>query len=125
MLVSQSHNSFCPILRRFAALGQGFAIGLEDVGALAFLLPAGTRPEDVEGRLRVFQDVRKARVVLADRCGRVKGVHRSLKICGGRREQGQKAGLADTLWRYLREKPSRRAKQALRFKLRCHPSTLR
>ncbi|KAI5836007.1 FAD/NAD(P)-binding domain-containing protein [Schizophyllum commune Tattone D] len=42
-------------------LGQGFAIGLEDVGALAFLLPAGTRPEDVEGRLRVFQDVRKAR----------------------------------------------------------------
>ncbi|KAI5898058.1 FAD/NAD(P)-binding domain-containing protein [Schizophyllum commune H4-8] len=44
-----------------ATLGQGFAIGLEDVGALAFLLPAGTRPEDVEGRLRVFQDVRKAR----------------------------------------------------------------
>ncbi|KAL1683782.1 hypothetical protein EV122DRAFT_248380 [Schizophyllum commune] len=42
-------------------LGQGFAIGLEDVGALAFLLPAGTRPEDVEGRLRLFQDVRKAR----------------------------------------------------------------
>ena len=60
-LVSQPHNSFCPILRRLAALGQGFAIGLEDVGALAFLLPAGTRPEDVEGRLRVFQDVRKAR----------------------------------------------------------------
>ncbi|KAL1737392.1 hypothetical protein EV714DRAFT_241420 [Schizophyllum commune] len=46
---------------QFVALGQGFAIGLEDVGALAFLLPAGTRPEDVEGRLRVFQDVRKAR----------------------------------------------------------------
>ena len=59
--VSQSHSSFYPILRRFAALGQGFAIGLEDVGAVAFLLPAGTRPEDVEGRLRVFQDVRKAR----------------------------------------------------------------
>ncbi|KAL1757343.1 hypothetical protein FB107DRAFT_260052 [Schizophyllum commune] len=47
--------------QRFAALGQGFAIGLEDVGALAFLLPAGTHPKDVEGRLRVFQDVRKAR----------------------------------------------------------------
>ncbi|KAL1670665.1 hypothetical protein GGF50DRAFT_93571, partial [Schizophyllum commune] len=46
---------------QFAALGQGFAIGLEDVGALAFLLPARTRPEDVEGRLRIFQDVRKAR----------------------------------------------------------------
>ncbi|KAL1722142.1 hypothetical protein EV715DRAFT_247976, partial [Schizophyllum commune] len=42
-------------------LGQGFAIGLEDVGALAFLLPTGTHPEDVEGRLRVFQDLRKAR----------------------------------------------------------------
>lgn len=44
-----------------ATLGQGFAIGLEDVGALGVLFPAGTRPEDVEGRLRMFQDVRKAR----------------------------------------------------------------
>ena len=61
-------------------------------------------------------------LVLADRRGRVKGSHRSLKICGGRRE---KASLASALWRYLREKPSKRAKQALRFKLRCHPSTLR
>ncbi|KAL1738574.1 hypothetical protein HDZ31DRAFT_69852, partial [Schizophyllum fasciatum] len=44
-----------------ATLGQGFAIGLEDVGALAFLLPAGTAPKDVEDRLRAFEDLRKER----------------------------------------------------------------
>ncbi|KAF7289608.1 FAD/NAD(P)-binding domain-containing protein [Mycena chlorophos] len=42
-------------------LGQGAALAIEEAGALGILFPAGTRREDVESRLEMFERVRKPR----------------------------------------------------------------
>ncbi|KAJ7355848.1 FAD/NAD(P)-binding domain-containing protein [Mycena albidolilacea] len=42
-------------------LAQGAAMAIEEAGALGCLLPAGTRVEDVPGRLEAYQDIRKER----------------------------------------------------------------
>ncbi|CAK5269548.1 unnamed protein product [Mycena citricolor] len=42
-------------------LGQGAAMAIEDAAVLACLLPIGTTPEDIPGRLAVWEHVRKPR----------------------------------------------------------------
>ncbi|KAK7039840.1 FAD/NAD(P)-binding domain-containing protein [Favolaschia claudopus] len=45
----------------FPTYGQGFAVGLEDAATLATLLPAGTKPAEVNARLSIFEQLRKPR----------------------------------------------------------------
>ncbi|KAF8141059.1 hypothetical protein K438DRAFT_1785062 [Mycena galopus ATCC 62051] len=42
-------------------LAQGAAMAIEDAGSIGCLLPAGTKSEDVSGRLEAYQDIRKDR----------------------------------------------------------------
>ncbi|KAF7320696.1 Amidohydrolase family protein [Mycena chlorophos] len=42
-------------------LGQGAAIAIEEAGALGALFPAGTKAEDVEVRLKIYEALRKER----------------------------------------------------------------
>ncbi|KAF8143883.1 FAD/NAD(P)-binding domain-containing protein [Mycena galopus ATCC 62051] len=42
-------------------LAQGAAMAIEEAGSIGCLFPAGTKPEDVLGRLKAYQDIRKAR----------------------------------------------------------------
>ncbi|KAF7350625.1 FAD/NAD(P)-binding domain-containing protein [Mycena sanguinolenta] len=41
--------------------GQGFAVGLEDAATIATLLPKGTKPSEIGGRLQIFEKIRKPR----------------------------------------------------------------
>ncbi|KAJ7757740.1 FAD/NAD(P)-binding domain-containing protein [Mycena maculata] len=42
-------------------LGQGAAMAIEEAGSLGYLLPAGTKREDIPARLQAYQDLRKPR----------------------------------------------------------------
>jgi len=42
-------------------MAQGAAMAVEEGGSIGCLFPAGTRPEDVPGRLKAYQDLRKHR----------------------------------------------------------------
>ncbi|KAJ7028279.1 hypothetical protein C8F04DRAFT_68374 [Mycena alexandri] len=45
----------------FPTYGQGFAMGLEDAGTLATLLPSGTKASEISARIEAFQSIRKPR----------------------------------------------------------------
>ncbi|KAJ7030247.1 hypothetical protein C8F04DRAFT_735005 [Mycena alexandri] len=45
----------------FPTYGQGFAMGLEDAGTLATLLPSGTKASEISARIKAFQSIRKPR----------------------------------------------------------------
>ncbi|KAF8176565.1 FAD/NAD(P)-binding domain-containing protein [Mycena galopus ATCC 62051] len=42
-------------------LAQGAAMAIEEAGTIGCLFPVGTKPQDVLGRLKAYQDIRKAR----------------------------------------------------------------
>ncbi|KAJ6512859.1 FAD/NAD(P)-binding domain-containing protein [Mycena sanguinolenta] len=54
-LVGDSAHATLPFL------AQGAAMAIEDAGAIGCLFPAGTKPQDVPERLKVYQDLRKER----------------------------------------------------------------
>lgn len=53
--------------------GQGGGVAIEDAATLAVVLPLGTKPEDIQERLQLYQEIRKKRASTIQEFTRVAG----------------------------------------------------
>lgn len=53
--------------------GQGAGVAIEDAASLAAVLPAGTRPEEVPERLKLYENIRKVRADRIQQHSRIAG----------------------------------------------------
>lgn len=54
-------------------MGQGGAMAIEDAVSIASLLPLGTRPEDIQARLQMYESSRQPRVEMVLKFTRLNG----------------------------------------------------